>query len=127
MHKEMACPTGLLYKIVHSSIQNQHDDLKSIVSEIMGNKVKEQDIHFCFMNVIDMCFGVIHYVHHGMMLKGKRNFKKIISEKDIEVYADHIVRFALAGIRSIRNMSIKKTVKQKEISKNQKARIRSKQ
>lgn len=27
MHKEMACPTGLLYKIVHSSIQNQHDDI----------------------------------------------------------------------------------------------------
>jgi TetR/AcrR family transcriptional regulator, regulator of cefoperazone and chloramphenicol sensitivity len=126
MHKEMACPTGLLNKIVHSSIQSQHDGLKSIVSEIMGTGAREQDINFCCMNVIDMCFGVIHYLHHGMMLKKKRKFKKVISEKDIEVYADHIVRFALAGIRGIRKDGAKKILKQKKISKNKKARIRSK-
>ena len=57
---------------------------------------------FCYLNVMDMCFGVVRHLHRGKVLKKKRISMNIFSEKDVEAFADHIVRFSLAGIRSIR-------------------------
>ena len=101
-HKEMACPTGLLQGILHYSIESLHDGFRSIVAELLGKDASERDVTFCYLNVMDMCFGVVRHLHRGKVLKKKRISMNIFSEKDVEAFADHIVRFSLAGIRSIR-------------------------
>ncbi len=100
--KEMACPTGLLQGILHSSIGTLHDGFRTVVQELLGKDVSEQDVNFCYTNVVDMCFGVVPLLHRSRMMKKKRNAGIRFSVKDVEAYADHIVRFSLAGIRNIR-------------------------
>lgn len=102
VHKEMACPTGLLQEILHSSIGSLNDGFRPVVEELLGSNVSDRDVNFCFMNVVDMCFGVVRHLHSRKMLKKKRNESYIFSKKDVEAFADHVVHFSLAGIRSIR-------------------------
>ncbi len=125
-HKEMACPTGLLQGILHSSIESLLGGFKSIVVELMGKDAREQDVNFCYMNVVNMCFGIVRQLHHGRIMRNKQNIRKSFSEKDIEAYANHIVCFSLAGIRGIYENSKKKAVTPGKRVKIKKRRIGSK-
>jgi AcrR family transcriptional regulator len=125
-HKEMACPTGLLRGVLHSSIETLHKGFESIVEELLGKNASEQDVSFCYMNVVDMCFGVVRHLHRGKMLRKKQKAGNTFSGKDVEAFADHVVRFSLAGIKGIREESKKSAAIKKTTKKNKKPRTRSK-
>lgn len=108
IHKEMACPTGLLREVLPSAMETLRKGFDSIVGELLGNDVSEQEVIYCFMNVMDMCFGLVHHMHHSKMNQNSSRTEKYFSEPDVDLFADHVTRFALAGIRSIREESVKK-------------------
>ncbi len=101
MHKEMACPTGLLHEVVHSSLETINEGFKSIVAEILGKDADEQQILFCYMNIISMCFGFVHYIHRGGMPGNDRNNMDETADIDVEEFAEHILNFSIAGLKSI--------------------------
>ena len=112
-HKEMACPTGLLKGVLRSSIEPLNNGFKSVVAELLGKNASEQQVNFCYMNVLDMCFGVGLHIHRSRMLRNKRKNVINFSQKNVEAYANHVVQFSLAGIRGIS----KETEKGKQTSK----------
>jgi AcrR family transcriptional regulator len=101
MHKEIACPTGLLHKILPSAMETLREGFNSIIVELLGKHVSEQQVRYCHMNVMDMCFGLVHHIHRCKMPTNAPSSKEIFQELDIEAFANHVTRFTLAGIRSI--------------------------
>jgi AcrR family transcriptional regulator len=103
MQKEMANPTGLLFEVVHRSLEPLRYDLYKIVRELTGPRVSENQIHLCLMSIRAQCFDATIRARNRKMLT--RAGMKFSPERDtvkIEAIADHITRFSLAGIREIR-------------------------
>jgi AcrR family transcriptional regulator len=125
-HKEMACPTGYLRVVLPLSLEVLRDGFKSVVTELLGKDASEQDVNFCNMNVVDMCFGVVMHLHRGRIMKEKGNIRNSFSEKDVKTFANHVLHFSLAGIRSIREKSVNGAVISKRKREKNKSRSRSK-
>ncbi|MBN1973399.1 MAG: CerR family C-terminal domain-containing protein [Sedimentisphaerales bacterium] len=126
IHKEMACPTGLLQGVIHSSLDTLHEGFKSVVAELLGKDAAEQQILFCYMNVVDMCFGFVHQIHQNKMMKDSQVDRKIFPECDVEAFAEHVLRFCMAGIGSIRKENERKSASSKKHSKKNMNKTRNK-
>ncbi|MBN1625337.1 MAG: CerR family C-terminal domain-containing protein [Deltaproteobacteria bacterium] len=100
MLKEMANPTGLLTEVIVSKTEPGKRDFDSIIREIIGKGVKEEQIGLCNMGVISMCFGPM--LHLRSISEDDRMPKPEFMPLDlgVERLADFIVRFSLAGMRS---------------------------
>jgi AcrR family transcriptional regulator len=125
-HKEMACPTGLLHEVLYSALETLHEGFKSTVAELLGKGASEQQVLFCYMNVVDMCFGFVHQIHRSKMQKNTRGAGKKFSQWYVEAFADHVTRFSLAGIRRIREENKKGIMTSKTSHKNRTSQTRSK-
>ncbi len=120
MNKEMACPTGLLHKVLLSSLTTLNEGFKAVVAELLGKDASEKQVLFCYMNIIDMCFGFVHYIHHSRMAGNDQNNINKIIEIDVREFAEHILNFSMAGIKSIRKenknrIEVSKKTTKKEI------------
>jgi AcrR family transcriptional regulator len=102
IHKEMACPTGLLRDVMPSAIETLREGFDLIIDELLGEEVSEQQVRYCHMNVMDMCFGLVRHIHRSKMPMSDRDSEQFFPELDVESFADHVTRFSLAGIRSVR-------------------------
>ena len=103
IRKEMANPTGLLVEVMRKSIEPLRRELGSIVRELLGKHASEQQVMLCQMSIRAQCFDMIFRKRHNKMftaaaIKGAMLPKRL----KIEVMADHVTRFSLAGIREIR-------------------------
>ncbi len=95
---EIANPTGLLEEIMRLELDPLRDKTLSVVRELLGPGVTEQQVNFCETCIISMC-------HHPMMMRRvreKENFGAPVAFDDLAAFADHVVTFALAGIAAIR-------------------------
>lgn len=108
IHKEMACPTGLFREVIPSAMDTLREGFKSIIAELLGENVSQQQVFYCYMNVMDMCFGLVHYIHRRRMSDVNKISGEFLPELDVESYADHVTHFSLAGIRSVREECEKK-------------------
>lgn len=102
IHKEMACPTGLLRDVMLPAMETLREGFDLIIDELLGEEVSKQQIRYCYMNVMDMCFGLVHHIHRSKMSKSTQSSGNFFPELDIESFADHVTHFSLAGIHSIR-------------------------
>jgi AcrR family transcriptional regulator len=105
MHKEMANPTGLLSETIHGVLEPMRQESLSIVQELLGDGVDEQQIHFCEMSIMSQCFGpLLHLrrVRKATGLAGPAGPPGPPVQFTVEELADHIIRFSLAGIQGIR-------------------------
>ncbi|MCD4824199.1 MAG: CerR family C-terminal domain-containing protein [Phycisphaerae bacterium] len=105
VHRELANPTGLLTECVRELIGPVRLGMMAVIRELLGTNASEKQVQLCEMSILAQCF-------HAMARERRR---KASSEKkslpipfpfppefDIEMMADHIVRFSLAGIRDLR-------------------------
>lgn len=97
---EMMNPTGLLREVMEAELIPMRQQTLALVRELLGPEASEEQIHHCEISTISMC------VHPMIMQRlarraGDRNMPDIIT--DIEAFADHVVRFALAGIEASRS------------------------
>lgn len=96
---EIANPTGLLEEIVKVELNPQREKTQSLVRELLGPGTTEQQVVFCETCVISMC---INPMSMRRVRQREGNTDKPRVEYDLEAFADHAVRFALAGIEEIR-------------------------
>ena len=101
MHKELANPTGLLAEVMRTTIEPLRQGLGKVIRELLGEKATERQIMLCQMSIRAQCF--------DMMIRGRfhktfpeAGMKAFPEDLSIDVIADHVTRFSLAGIREIR-------------------------
>lgn len=100
MLKEMANPTGLLTEVIVSKMEPGKRDFDSIIREIIGKGVKEEQIGLCHMGIISMCFGPMLHLRSVNEDSQMQKPEFLPLDLGVERLADFIVRFSLAGIRS---------------------------
>jgi len=100
VQREFANPTGLLEEVMRQEIHPLQKKTEGIVREFLGPDVSEQDVQFCETSIISQC------VNPMIVPKRSQDKDKAQTEpqriKDINAYADHVLRFSLAGMKAIR-------------------------
>ena len=102
MHKEMANPTGLLTEALQKAIEPMRQVMRSIVRELLGDGVSEQQAFFCEMSLMGQCFGPMLHLRHARMPPEAPRPPGPPLQFNVEELADHVTQFTLAGIRGIR-------------------------
>jgi len=94
---EMLNPTGLLEEVMRMELIPLREKTLAAVRELLGPNADEQRVVFSEACLISMC------VHPMLMLRVRHKAKKAeppMFMNDLEAFAEHVVRFALAGIRA---------------------------
>lgn len=96
---EIVNPTGLLQEVMEVELIPQREKTQSLVRELLGAEVVEQQVIFCETCIISMCLNplVMRRVRH---MGG--NVEASVAMDDLDAFVDHVVAFALAGIEEIR-------------------------
>jgi len=96
--QEMAQPTEVIHMVRHEVIGHIREHTRSIIKELLGPEGSDQDINFCEMSVIHQCLAI------GFR-KGRlppHMAPKKLTAEFIDALVNHITRFCLAGIASVR-------------------------
>lgn len=103
VQKEHANPTGLLAEVMRDSIQPIRQQMRLIVRELLGRKASDMQLDLCQMSIMAQC---LHTMVHDRPRKVFSGAKAPPGPPPlsfgVEVMAEHIVHFSLAGIRGIR-------------------------
>lgn len=97
VYRELANPTGLLKEVMEEEIRPIHEKMEGVVRELLGDEATEKEIEFSVISIVSQCI--------TPMLA--QRFKKETKEKkgrfpeidDIDAYAEHVIKFSLAGIK----------------------------
>ena len=107
VQREFANPTGLLGEVMRQEIYPLQKRIQGLVRELLGPHVSNRDVQFCETSIINQS---VNPMVVGRKMKsqaaGKGGPPQI---KDIAAYADHVVKFSLAGIQAIRENAESKT------------------
>lgn len=97
--REFLNPTGLLEEVMKSELIPMREKTLSVVREILGPDATEEQIQFSEMCIISMC------IHPMLIRKGRQRTQDAEAPSimdNIDAFSDHVIKFALAGIASIR-------------------------
>jgi len=107
VQREFANPTGLLEEVMGKEIHPLQKRTEGLVRELLGPLVSDMQVQFCETSIISQC---VNPMVIGKKSEGKDTRRGGPREiKDIEAYADHVVKFSLAGIQEIRKNAESKT------------------
>ena len=98
---ELANPTGLLHKAMHKAIQPFREGMSGAIRMLLGPEASEKQEHFCLASVFSQCMHVMFRAR--LMPRGERD---LLGPKRLEEFADHIVKFSLAGIHAVREDAV---------------------
>lgn len=116
VQRELSNPTGLLEEVMEKEIRPIHKKMEGLIRELLEPVGSDQDVLFCEASIINQCI-------NPMVAEEKSRGKNAVrigpfKVKDIEAYADHVVKFSLAGIRAIyENAESKVLIQQEETKK----------
>ncbi|MHC5039436.1 MAG: CerR family C-terminal domain-containing protein, partial [Planctomycetota bacterium] len=103
LQKEMANPTGLLAEVKRESIEPLRRELAAMVRELLGKGASEPQVRLCLSSILSQCFSpMTHERRRRLNPKGLPGPGPPPLNVEIEVLADHITRFSIAGIRDLR-------------------------
>ncbi len=92
--KEFANPTGLLDEIMRETLLPLQKSMQDTIRELLGNQASAMQIQFCEISIISQCI-------NPMVLKRGNDENRPQTIKNLKAYADHVVKFSLAGIHKI--------------------------
>ena len=99
---EFVNPTGLLDEVMRAELLPLREEMAALVKELLGPGAEERQVVFCETCIISMCM-------HPMLMRrnsartGKCPHHAFLD--DTEAFAEHVIRFALAGIAATRDRS----------------------
>jgi hypothetical protein len=93
---ELANPTGLIQDNWHELIEPQRQELIGIIRKIMGVDSTDERVLFCEMSIINQCRALLTISRSDL----KYLLGQPLSRELIKRWADHIIRFSLAGIQA---------------------------
>jgi AcrR family transcriptional regulator len=106
VQKELANPTGLLNEVMREAFLPLQERMEILLRELLGPHVSDMQIRFCGISIVTQCINPM-VVSRGR--KGKREDQDgPPGIDDIDAYSNHVVKFSLAGIRTIREEAEKK-------------------
>ncbi len=100
-HREMTSPTALLEEVRRECIGPLSEAMRDIVREILGPDATPRQVAFCEISVVSQCISVMLHRRHRAARPGGPPAHPGLA--DLDAYADHVARFALAGIRATRD------------------------
>lgn len=95
MARELADPTPALDQIVREAIAPLHDYLAGLVSEIVGGRVGEAELHRCVHSIVGQCL----YYHHSHPVLQRLHADPHYGRREIDAIAKHIADFSLNGLK----------------------------
>jgi AcrR family transcriptional regulator len=102
MHREMANPTGLLIEALPAALEPERQAFRSIIRELLGDDVSEQETTFCEMSLMGQCFGPMLHLRRARLGSHVPRPPGPPLQFGVEELAEHIIRFSLAGIGAVR-------------------------
>ena len=96
--REMAEPTAALQEILDEAIRPQRDRTIEIVRELLGEAASEFQVRLCVMSIANQCLAFAFTKPVRQHFHGRAD----LEEEHMEILADHVLQFSLAGIREIR-------------------------
>jgi AcrR family transcriptional regulator len=105
--RELASPTGLLGEVTRKELHPLREKMEGLIRELLGPHASETQVRFCATGIVSQC--VIPILIRRMEPGRQEGRSDDFGIDDIESYADHVVRFSLAGIRSIQGEAEKRT------------------
>jgi TetR/AcrR family transcriptional regulator, regulator of cefoperazone and chloramphenicol sensitivity len=103
MSKELANPTGLLAEVMRESIEPLRREFSSIIQKLLGEYASEQQVMLCQMSIMAQCINLMVHERRRKSFAAAGMKTGLLPENlKIEIMADHVTRFSLAGIREIR-------------------------
>jgi AcrR family transcriptional regulator len=97
---EIINPTGLLQEVMKTELIPMRQQTLALVRELLGPDATDQQVHYCEISIISMC---VHPMVMQRIAKRTRDKEMPAIIEDIRAFADHVVKFALAGINAIRS------------------------
>jgi AcrR family transcriptional regulator len=100
MAREMADPTpGVLEMLVETHFRANAEILFKLVRELLGKRATEERIRLCAFSVVGQCLFYRHCEYTIRLMAPQQKF----GPAEVERIAEHITKFALAGILAIRD------------------------
>ena len=102
-HREMSNPTGLLGEVMRRSIDPLRLAVTGTVRELLGAQASELQVRLCETSIHAQCFSPLTLMRHRRCANEKTFGPPPLAVK-ADVLAEHIFRFSLAGIRTVREL-----------------------
>jgi TetR/AcrR family transcriptional regulator, regulator of cefoperazone and chloramphenicol sensitivity len=105
--RELASPTGLLDEVTRKDLLPLREKMEGVIRKLLGPHASRNQVQYCTTGIVSQCIVPMLMKTMDRGRQGGRGDYSGID--DIESYADHVVKFSLAGIRSIREEAEKRT------------------
>ncbi len=96
---EMVNPTGLLQEVMQAELIPLRENTLALVRELLGPGADERSVVYCETCIISMCCHPA--LLHRIRQRANKNDMPVFID-DLDAFAEHVVRFALAGIDAVR-------------------------
>jgi AcrR family transcriptional regulator len=95
--REMIEPTRVFDTLVEEAARPVHQELASIIRELLGPGAGDEVIRRCTLSVLSQCV----YYHHARSVIRRLYPEQKYGLQDVDGLADHITRFSLAALREV--------------------------
>ncbi|MBI4526314.1 MAG: CerR family C-terminal domain-containing protein [Deltaproteobacteria bacterium] len=93
--REMNEPTRSLDTLLEEFARPLHQELASIVRDLLGSRATDEGVRLCTLSVISQCV----YYHHARSVIRRLYPEQRFGPEDIARLADHIARFSLGALK----------------------------
>jgi TetR/AcrR family transcriptional regulator, regulator of cefoperazone and chloramphenicol sensitivity len=97
MAREMVEPTRAFDTLVEEAVRPLHEELASIVRELLGPKASNRDVRLSTLSILSQ--GV--YYHRALPVLGRLYPQSRYGSEEIEALVEHITQFSLSGLAGV--------------------------
>jgi TetR/AcrR family transcriptional regulator, regulator of cefoperazone and chloramphenicol sensitivity len=98
--REMTNPTDVIEHVKSDALRPMQERMCRLMRELLGPRASEEQIHLCGMSVVHQCIAIGIRLFTGKIPPQVRFDAP--TDQLVTTLTDHIARFSLAGIRTIR-------------------------
>jgi TetR/AcrR family transcriptional regulator, regulator of cefoperazone and chloramphenicol sensitivity len=98
--KELANPTGLLDEVTREALSPLREEMEGVIRQLLGPHASMAEVRFCATAIVSQC--IVPVLMKRLDRGGPGDSIGYSGTDDVELCAAHVVKFSLAGIRSIR-------------------------
>lgn len=95
--REMIDPTPALDRFVRRRMRSNHEQLATILRDLLGKEASDEAVRLCALSVIAQC---TFYRNSAPVIS--RLYPDLVPAREIARLADHVTRFSLAAARGLR-------------------------
>ena len=99
--REVVTPTEVIRDVKHDAIQPLHRRMSDLVGQLLGPDATREQVLMCEMSIVHQCMAIGIRLFTGRM-PPEANLTMPTDEL-VEMLADHITRFSLAGLAAVRD------------------------